>query len=63
MELERIAVGVRPRGGWESLDLGFQMARQWWRQAWGVWFALYLPCAAVALAAFSNTGTLRSKPG
>ena len=54
MELERIAVGVRPRGGWESLDLGFQMARQWWRQAWGVWFALYLPCAAVALAAFSN---------
>lgn len=54
MELERIAVGVRPRGGWESLDLGFQMARQWWREAWGVWFALYLPCAAIALTVFSN---------
>ena len=54
MELERVAVGVRPRGGWESLDLGFQMTRQWWRQVWGVWFTLYVPCAAVALAAFSN---------
>ena len=54
MELERVAIGVRPRGGWESLDLGFQMARQWWRQAWGVWLTIYLPCAAVALAVFPN---------
>jgi len=54
VELERVAVGVRPRGGWESLDLGFQMTRQWWRQVWGVWFTLYVPCAAIALATFSN---------
>lgn len=30
------------------------MARQWWRQVWGVWFALYLPCAAIALVVFPN---------
>lgn len=54
MELERVAVGVRPRAGWESVDLGFQMARQWWRQAWGIWLTLYIPCAIVALAAFPN---------
>lgn len=49
-----MTVGVRPRSGWESLDLGFQMARNWWRQAWGIWLTLYVPTAAVALAAFSN---------
>ncbi|MGD8788826.1 MAG: hypothetical protein PVH05_05005 [Burkholderiales bacterium] len=54
VELERVAIGVRPRGGWESLDLGFQMARQWWRPLWGVWFALYVPCATIALVAFPN---------
>jgi len=54
VELERVAVGVRPRGGWESLDLGFQMARQWWRQVWGIWLTLYIPCAVIALAAFPN---------
>ncbi|UCH46539.1 MAG: DUF4129 domain-containing protein [Betaproteobacteria bacterium] len=54
MELERMVVGVRPRSGWESLDLGFQMARQWWRQVWGIWFTLYLPIAIVAMAVFPN---------
>jgi len=54
VQLERMAVAVRPRSGLESLDLGFQMARQWWRQAWGIWLALYVPAAVVALAAFSN---------
>lgn len=49
-----MAVGVRPRSGWESLDLGFQMAREWWRQTWGVWLALYVPVAVVALTVFDN---------
>jgi hypothetical protein len=48
VELERLSVQLRPRGGWEALDLGFQMARSWWRPVWGVWLAVYLP-AAVAL--------------
>jgi hypothetical protein len=54
VELERMVVSVRPRSGWESLDLGFQMARQWWRQMWGIWLAIYLPIAIVAMAIFPN---------
>lgn len=48
MQLERLSVELRPRGGWESVDLGFQMARRWWRPAWGAWLAVFVP-AAVAL--------------
>ncbi len=54
MQLERVAVVLRPRNEWESLDLGFRMARQWWRPIWGVWLALYLPTGAVLLLAFEN---------
>ena len=46
MELERLSIALRPRGGWESIDLGFQMARRWWRPVWGAWLAVYLPAAA-----------------
>ncbi len=46
MELERLSIALRPRGGWESIDLGFQMARRWWRPVWGAWLAVYLPVAA-----------------
>ena len=49
-----MVVGVRPRSGWESLDLGFQMARQWWPQVWGIWFTLYLPLAIITMAVFPN---------
>ena len=58
MELERLSVQLRPRGGWEALDLGCQMARSWWRPVWGVWFAVYLP-AAIAAA----RGLPASSPG
>ncbi len=54
MELERLAVALRPRGGWEATDLGFQMARQWWRPVWSAWFAIYLPVAALAFVFFSK---------
>jgi hypothetical protein len=47
MGLERLSVAVRPRGGWESIDLGFSMARQWWRPLWQSWLALYLPAAVL----------------
>lgn len=49
MEIDRIAVALRPRTQWEALDLGFQMAREWWWPIWGVWLALYLPVAAFLL--------------
>lgn len=49
MRLEDASVRIRPRGGWEALDLGFRMARENWRPLWAIWFALYLPAAALAL--------------
>jgi hypothetical protein len=52
VQLERLSVALRPRGGWEALDLGFQMARAWWRPVWGTWLAVYLPAAAILHAAF-----------
>jgi len=47
-------VVLRPRRGWEALDLGFQMAREWWRPIWAVWFSVYLPVAALCLLGFTN---------
>ena len=52
MELEKLSVQLRPRGGWEALDLGCQMARSWWRPVWGVWLAVYLPAAVLLHAVF-----------
>jgi hypothetical protein len=51
---DRLAVVVRPRVGWEALDLGFQMAREWWRPIWAVWACAYLPVAGLCLLVFSN---------
>jgi hypothetical protein len=44
---ERIQVAVRPRGGWEAVDLGFRMARHWWRPIFAAWCALVFPVAIV----------------
>ena len=54
MRPDRLAVVLRPRVGWEALDLGFQMAREWWRPIWAVWFCVYLPVAALCVFGFSN---------
>lgn len=54
MQPDRLAVVLRPRSGWEALDLGFQMAREWWRPIWAVWFSVYVPVAALCLLTFSN---------
>ncbi len=52
MELERIAISLRPRGGWEAVDLGFGMARQWWRLCYGAWWIPFLPIAIALHLAF-----------
>jgi hypothetical protein len=54
VQLERLSVQLRPRGGWEAVDLGFQMARSWWRSIWGVWLSVYLPAAFALHAAFHD---------
>lgn len=42
---ERIAVALRPRDGWEAIDLGFRMVRAWWRPLFTAWLAIVLPLA------------------
>lgn len=52
MELEKIALALRPRQGWEAVDLGFRMAMRWARPLWAVWFTVFLPVAGVLTLAF-----------
>ncbi len=43
MELEQLAIEVRERKGWSAIDLGFALARQWWR---GLFLSWLLPALA-----------------
>ncbi len=47
MQIDRLALAVRPRNSWEAMDLGFLMARTWWKPVYGAWLAVYLPVIAV----------------
>jgi hypothetical protein len=49
MEIERLSAVLRPRGGWESVDLGFALARRWFVPLWTLWWIAVLPPAALAL--------------
>ncbi len=54
MRAEALRVQLRPRSGWEAADLGFMMAREWWRPLWGTWLAAYLPLALALTWAFRS---------
>jgi hypothetical protein len=54
VQLDRVALVLRPRTAWEAMDLGFAMARQWWRPVWGAWCAVYLPVAFLLHALFAE---------
>ncbi len=43
MDLDKIAVTVRPRTPWEAIDLGFTMARAWFVPLWLLWMVVALP--------------------
>lgn len=43
MQLDHVAVAIRSRRHWEAIDLGFHMARHWWRPFYAAWFATLLP--------------------
>lgn len=58
MELDRISIRLRQRGGFESVDLGVRMAMQWWRPLWTVWLVTYLPIAAVLAWLFHDNDFL-----
>jgi hypothetical protein len=54
MKLEYITVKVRPRLGWEALDLGFRMVHQHWKALYGIWFGITLPVFLLALWLFND---------
>src|SRR4029078_1568048 len=43
MDLERLSVKLRQRSPWEAIDLGFAMAREWWRDVYGMWLVIFIP--------------------
>lgn len=47
MQIDRIALVVRPRNAWEAIDLGMRMALTWWKPVYGAWLAAYLPVIAI----------------
>lgn len=54
MQLDRVAIALRPRQGWEAVDLGFRMAAHWARPLWTVCIVIVWPLAlalSIALAA------------
>jgi hypothetical protein len=59
VDLSRIAIVPRLRTGWEAIDLGFVLAKTWYRElflAWGIpYLLLFLP-AILILASFPDWG-------
>jgi hypothetical protein len=49
VQLDRLAVALRLRNPWESMDLGFAMVRAWLRSVYGAWLALFLPACVLSL--------------
>lgn len=43
MQIEKMTTVLRPRNNWEAVDLGFSMARQWFRELWLLWMLTALP--------------------
>lgn len=52
VDVNQIAVAIRPRNHWEAIDLGFRLARQHWRGLYGVSLAFYLPVVGIIFLLF-----------
>lgn len=50
MQLERFRLTLRPRGGWETVDLGMTMVRHWWKPLYGVWLLCWVPFTVLIFA-------------
>lgn len=49
MQLDKISLALRPRSAWESIDLGFRLARLHWQAMCLAWCAFFIPCFIVVL--------------
>lgn len=45
MRFDQVTIALRPRNGWEAIDLGMAMTIAWGRSLWATWFAVTLPLA------------------
>ncbi len=54
MQLDKIAIKLRPRGGLEAVDLGFSLAIHWWRSVFLAWWLPVLPLAIALHLGFSH---------
>ena len=48
VQLDRLAVQLRPRNPWEAIDLGFAMVRTWARTVYAAWLTLFVPLCVLA---------------
>jgi len=49
VQLDKITLTLRPRSAWESIDLGFRLARLHWQAMYLAWCAFFIPCFIIVL--------------
>ena len=54
MDLDRLSAVIRPRNPWESIDLGFALARRWFLPLWALWWIAALPPGGLLLLALDD---------
>lgn len=47
MNLDNVAIAIRPRNSWEAMDLGFLLAKKWFGKLWRLWMATGFVAGAV----------------
>jgi len=58
LDLDHLAVDLRPRSAWEAVDLGFRLARRHYLRLLAVSFLVTAPIVALAQALFWSSPTL-----
>jgi hypothetical protein len=48
VQLDQLSVVLRQRNPWEAIDLGIAMAREWWRDTYAAWLAVFVPLSVAA---------------
>ncbi len=54
MDLDKLQVNASIRSGWQAVDLGFLMARAWWRPLYAATLVPILPIAMLLLVVFAE---------
>ena len=47
MELDKLEISLRRRTPWEAIDLGFALARRWFKPLWLLWLSCAAPLGIV----------------